>query len=849
MLRLSLLSVNMNTPIPNIHTLIDIFNLFKQRGDTPAFIYRTGVRRFEYTYNWLYEQSLRMNAFLESQHIEPGDRVVLWAPNSPWWAVAYWGIISRGAMVVPVDFMSDKTRAQSIAELSGAKLVIQSRYKLEGLRNDDSGLVCINIEELEHIVSSFKPHTLDNNPAPEDTVELVYTSGTTGNPKGVMLSHKNLITNIKQGCSHIHINADFRFLSVLPLSHMFEQMGGFLIPLAVGCTVIYVRTLKPSSIMDALHEEDITLMMIVPRLLQALKSAIEREMGNKRLDKIFNKLITASEGWSPRKRKIIFKPIAKKFGSHFKFFVSGGAALDTATAKFWKYIGFTVIEGYGLTETSPLLALNTLEKQIIGSVGQPVQGVHITLREKELLAKGDNIFSGYYNNEEATQNAFTEDGWFVTGDLGEVDQDGNIYIKGRRKEMIVTGSGVNVFPDDIEPVLNSIKGVSESCVIGLDRGQGEEVHAVIILSPHAQGEKQEEVERIVEQANARLDSAQQITGFTIWNEPEFPKTTTLKIKKFEVKKKIQSSSDATTSAAHDLLTSLIAKATNKPVSDIHDASRLVADLGLTSIARLELVSFIEQEFRLDMEDTAITQHTTVQELRAMIKKRETLTSHDHLRAWTNTIPVKLFRIIIDNIIQRPLFRVLVTTHIKNRSIVENLKDPVIFIVNHVSFIDHLGVMAALPARVRYNTATASREEMYFPAHPLLKIFGRIMFEYVTLVNNVFMLPQTRGFKRSLTFMGKLIDRRINILIYPEGERTTTRELLPFKTGIGIMIHELKVPVVPMYLKGFEEVYPRGALFPKRGHVTITFGDPLTFTNETPEEITDKCKQAILNLRT
>ena len=397
------------------------------------------------------------------------------------------------------------------------------------------------------------------------------------------------------------ITSSFNFLSLLPLSHTFEQMGGFFTPLYRGAAVVYLRTLKPSAIMEALGEEDIYAIMSVPRLMQLLKTSIERELDEKQLDALFRVLARLALKIPPGLRRVLFFPVQKKFGSNFTVFVSGGAPLGPELFNFWSSMGFTVLEGYGLTETSPVLCVNTMERQVAGSVGPPLPGVEVKIVEKEVLVRGDNVFPGYYGNEQASRDAFTDDGWFRTGDFGEIGPDGWLVIKGRQKEMIVTGSGVNVYPDELEATLNRTAGVKESCVIGLERGGAEEVHAVLILDGSGTAP-----EDIISQANSHLDALQQITGFTLWNEAEFPKTTTLKIKKFAVKESVEKGAeggDATVSV--DTLLNLIARVTGTGAAQIREESLLVADLGLTSIDRVELVNFLEQEYRLDIEDGQI----------------------------------------------------------------------------------------------------------------------------------------------------------------------------------------------------------------------------------------------------
>ncbi|WP_243375328.1 AMP-binding protein [Geotalea sp. SG265] len=825
-----------------MQTLIDLFQTFSQRGGDIAFINRTGVRRLAYSYNDLHLLSRKMARLLADRGVAPGDRVLIWGPNSPWWGVAFWGAIVRGAVAVPVDFMSERERAETIAGLTECTVVIQSRFKMERLDHPGS----ILLEDLEYELADLEPVADIATPGPDDVAELIYTSGTTGNPKGVILTHGNLIANLLQVNEHIPVvRPEYNFLSLLPLSHMFEQMGGFFTPLYKGSTIVYLRTLKPSAIMEALGEEDIYAMIAVPRLLQLLKSSIERELDEKGLGNVFRFLMKKGETLSPGARKLLFFPIQRKFGRHFSLFVSGGAPLSLDVFLFWQKLGFRVVEGYGLTECSPVLAANTMDKQVAGAVGKSLPGIEITIEDNEILARGKNITPGYYRNEAATREAFTADGRFRTGDMGEVSADGWLTIKGRAKELIVTGAGINVYPDEIEDIFNRTKGVRESCVIGMDRGGGEEVHAVLLLD--GSGRKPEE---IVDEVNKRLDSLHQVTGFTVWPEAEFPKTTTLKIRKFQVKEKLQKGEKGTgAGAAGDRLVNLIARVTGAGVGEVKEESRLVADLGLSSIARLELVNYLEQEFRLDLEDSVIGPETRVQELRRIIEKREKIAGKNHFRFWTNSNLVRALRMVWDAAFTYPLFRSMATIEARGREKLAEIEGPVFFVSNHLSYIDQPAVMFALPREIRYNTATAAWEEFFFQNYrnALQWLWKRLTYEYATFFHNVFPLPQSSGFRKSFRFMGKLVDSGHNILIFPEGERSIDGRLLPFQRGLGIMVKELDIPVVPVKIEGIEKVLPRGANWPKRGRVTVTFGSPLYLSREEPDTIVEMARGAVERL--
>jgi long-chain acyl-CoA synthetase len=821
---------------------VDLFATFQGRGERTAFVNRTGVRRLTVSYGELATLSLKMANFLAQSGVAPGDRVLVWGPNSSWWGVAWWGIILRGAIAVPVDFMSDRLRAESIRDLTMAQVVIQSRFKPERI----TAATTLLLEDLPFLLAEIPPIAETAHPAPDDMVQLIYTSGTTGNPKGVILTHRNLVANLTQINEQVPIiTPAFRFLSLLPLSHMFEQMGGFFTPLYRGAAVVYLRTLKPSAIMAALAEEDIYIIMSVPRLLLLLKTSIERELAEKHLSGLFRLLARVAPALSKGGRRLLFFPVGQKFGHTFTAFVSGGAPLDPEVFTFWNSMGFTVLEGYGLTETSPVLCVNTMERQVAGSVGPPLPGVELKIAGKELLARGDNVFPGYYQNEQASRDAFTGGGWFRTGDIGEIGPDGWLTIKGREKELIVTGAGVNVYPDEVEAVLNKIPGVKESCVIGLDKGGGEEVHAVLLLDNS--GARPEE---ILGQANAKLDALQRITGWTIWPEAEFPKTTTLKIRKFQVLEQVRKGGAADAGGgSRDPLLNLLARVTGTSAADIHEESLLVADLGLTSIDRLELVNFLEQEYRLDIDDSRIGPQTRVADLRQIIAKRERLQSHDHFRFWTNSALGRGLRRIADALLNYPLLRTFVSLEVSGAERLAALAGPVIFVANHLSYFDQPSLMMALPPEIRYRTATAAWAEFFFGEyHGLNRLWRRCSYEYGTLGLNLFPLPQTSGFGGSLRFMGKLADSGANILIFPEGGHSRDGRLQPFQQGLGIIVKELAIPVMPVAISGTRQVLAPTDRLPRRGTVTVTFGEPLRFRSEEPGEIVATTRRAVEELQ-
>lgn len=820
-----------------MNTLLDLLATFPERGEHTAIVYRTGVRRFTYSYAWLYSQALRCATWFGQQGVGSGDRVVLWAPNSPWWAVAWWGALVRGAQVVPVDFASNRERAERIAELTSAKLMLQSAFKVERAQRPGT----VTIETLEYALAAVPLAPKLALAQPTDVAELIYTSGTTGDPKGVALTHGNIMANVVHVNEVISIGEGWAFLSVLPLSHMFEQVGGLLTPFYRGGSIVYLRTVKPLAIRQAFQHEGIATVMLVPRLLQLLKNGIERELAGAHLTTVFRGLLAMCSGWPSGLRQVVWWPVRRGFGSGFKFFVSGGAPLELELMRFWQTLGFTIVEGYGLTECSPILTVNQSERAYPGSVGAAIPGVELQVQAGEIQARGESVFAGYYNNPQATAQAFTPDGWFKTGDLGTIDPSGHVYLKGRSKEVVVTGAGLNVYPDDIEPVLNKLPGVREGCVVGLNRGQGEEVHAVLILD--GSGRKPE---AIITELNAKLDSVQQVTGFTVWPEVDFPKTTTLKVQKFKVHEWLERGVSAGVGGAQDKLVSLVSRVVGKPPGEVREDSLLVADLGLTSIARLELVNYLEQEWRLDLDDSAITPATTVAELRRLVRDRRHVHVQARLRPWTNSAWVRAVRKSADRLWHYRLLRRYVTLEVRGRAHLEHLSGPVLFVSNHTSYLDGFAIWFALPPRYRYYLATAAGDEFFFQPGGgwQAKLLRRFMYEYLSFFGNAFILPEKFGFRHAVEFMGTLVDKGVSVLYFPEGGLARPGKVLPYQLGIGLIVQELKVPVVPIKLAGLAAIIAPDSAKLNRGTALVTFGQPLLFTTEQPGEIVQRLQQAI-----
>jgi long-chain acyl-CoA synthetase len=480
------------------------------------------------TYSGLLERVYSFAGYLQEEGLERGDRIILWSASRIDWMVAYFGALLIGAVVVPLDVNSKEDFLSKIEQSTDARYLIMSQKQYSGLKEPHVPL--INIDALPQ-------RTLDRTALPEidgnDLAELVFTSGTTGQPKGVMLSHLNITSDAIAAVSVVNILKDDRALSILPLSHMFELTIEIAL-LYVGASIVYARTLSPDTLLKLLVSQHVTCMVLVPQALQLFLNGIERQVRQQKKEEQWEILHHIAALLPFRFRRVLFRQVHKRFGGHFRFFVSGGAYLPPKLQKRWENMGFRVLQGYGATECAPVVSATPYKEHLYDSIGKPLPGVEVHIAEDgELLVKGPNVASGYWKNPEATAASF-QNGWYHTGDLGYKDEKGNLYLKGRKKNLIVLANGLNVYPEDIENVLLANPIVKDAVVFGLMHGdEGPIVHGVLLM------DDPDMAKSAVQQANKQLASQQQVRGFTVWPEEDFPRTHTLKVKRPEVLEKLR----------------------------------------------------------------------------------------------------------------------------------------------------------------------------------------------------------------------------------------------------------------------------------------------------------------------
>lgn len=554
-------------------SIIDLLITINQRyGDIPALQIRDGACFRSLSYVELGRRTGDVSYQLKKIGVQRGDRVAILSESRPEWAIAFFGIVSCGGITVPMDVKLSDTEIEFILNDSEARCIFVSKDFESTVMNLKSKLRHIeNIitldEACEKGAYQLKDFKVPDNEIsyrdikPEDTAIIVYTSGTTGVAKGVMLTYRNLLFEVLALNQYVHFNLKDQFLSILPLNHMLEITGGLIAPLYVGACITYCDSLKPTNIMRLMQETQTTTMISVPLVLKMFHVAIMKKAQALpvRKRKLFFTLLRISRFFlifRIRLGRLFFSEVHKQFGGHLRCFVSGGAPLDPQVEEDFAALGFHILQGYGLTETSPVVTVNTFTEMKFGSVGIPLKGVEIKIvpsqervREGEIFVRGPNVMRGYYKNIEKTGEVLT-DGWFRTGDIGYLDRDGFLYITGRIKNMIVLGGGKKVFPEEIEEVMSQSPLIKEICVFGRTSRVGlragtEEVFAVIVpnfdsmqgIDKNDQGALKVKMYGELSRLSEQLADYKKISNFCLFFD-DLPKTSTRKIKRNQVKELI-----------------------------------------------------------------------------------------------------------------------------------------------------------------------------------------------------------------------------------------------------------------------------------------------------------------------
>ena len=827
-------------------------------ADKAAFLIKPGFRTRAWTYRDLADVVPRIARYFADAGIRKGDRVIIWGVNRPEYCIAFLGALHAGAILVPLDLNSLPDFAERIAERTRASAAIVSSQTIERAR-----ALGLPLHEMEALPD--RSRTLAPLPGadvlPDDLAEIVFTSGTTGDPKGAMLSHRNILSNAQAATQIFPIGPKQRLLSFIPLSHMFEQLAGFWTVLLAGASVVYPTSRQPSVVRRTFAERKVSMILITPAVVRSLLLAIERQAEAQGKAELFAKLRRIARRVPNALRRLLFTSVHKRFGGRFRYIVSGGAALDPALGRAWSELGVDVLQGYGTTECAPAVTFNRIDKNRLGSVGVPLPGVQVRVAgDGEVLVKGPNVFKGYWENEEATRAVLDPDGWYHTGDLGEFDGDGFLWLRGRKKDIIVLADGLNVYPEDIENVLAADPRVQAAAspqrpviatVVGLQRpGEEVQVHAVFLVKDD------DAVRQIARDANARLSGSQQIRGWTVWPDEDFPTTPTQKVKKRLVVERLlemgraEPARPAPGAAPAREVTDverIVAQVAGVPADVVRPGAQLSADLGLDSLGRVELLGVIEEELGTYIDDAAVEPHATVGQIEHMVAAARDVKRDTGIFGWPLHPLVRTFGLLLQQTLIWPLVRIFYKVKVSGHEKLEGLRGPVMFAPNHNLHWDNGIILSTIPLAWRWRLAVAAAAD---------DVFGnRLNGLFSAVLANAFPLAREGAIRRSLELLGARLDRKFSVLIYPEGKLTVGGPMQPFKAGTGLIAVEGATPVVPMKLKvykpsvldrGDRADWKNGRGF--RGDVEVVFGEPLYFAALTdPADATRRIEAAVAAL--
>jgi long-chain acyl-CoA synthetase len=850
-------------------SIFDVFSRCVERHpDKHALQVRRNGRWIRYTYREALDATGSVVKRLLERGLRRDDRVAICAESSPEWGLLYLAVMRAGMTAVPLDPQLPPADAWAAARFAGAKLMCAGPQTLDGLAEkrtaDDPELVCMDTPFIPPPGASRDPAP---DPAPVDDTDLasiLFTSGTTVEPRAVQLTHRNLVANAKALVQVHPVYSDDEFLSVLPMHHAFEFTGGFLVPMAGGATVTYLEQLKGPEIVAAVKATGTTVMMVVPRLLQMFRAAILDRVSSSRVLRraAFRVLSVLSRLTGHRYARVFFRSVQEAFGGRMRMFFSGASRLDPEVFASFESWGLPICEGYGLTETSPVLTVNPPGRRRIGSVGKPLPNVELVLRNKnlegigEVWARGDSVMRGYLNNPEATREVLVN-GWFRTGDLGYFDVEGYLYITGRSKDLIVTSAGKNVYPDEVEFAYRDLPYVKELCVLAMPTpdGVGDAVHAAAVVEPEeVPGLDRSSIERAIRSAAVEIGesipSHQRITAFHFWYR-ELPKTTTLKAKRSVIRDMLMTETRHLPGAALErstgeeeptyrevredspgfvALRTLLARQTGKDPKTIAPCMNLLLDLGIDSIGKIDLIGQIEAQFGMRIDNERAAAVARVADLAYLIGNRKPKTavpraagswqrrvtaSDDHFQL-NGSVPVPLVPM---RLAVRGTIGLLMNTYVRVRSVgLENIPRTGAFILapNHCSHLDSPAVVTAIRRRRRVWVAGA--EDYFFDTALKRLVFGR-MLDTIAFDRHADGLQGLRRCDGALRCGDGL-------LLFPEGTRSVTGRMQPFKIGVAVLAVERQVPIVPVYIRGTHDLFPKGHRFVRPGIVTVLFGEPV-----------------------
>ncbi|MGB8028226.1 MAG: AMP-binding protein [Terracidiphilus sp.] len=888
----------------HLATIIDDFRRFDREI---AVVRYQGNRRRVTTYGELARLAGRFAALLDKRGIVEGDRVLIWAENSAEWIAAFHGCMLRGVLAVPLDAFGTSEFVARVAKDVRPKLAVGDAMLLAKLAavRDAADLPALTFEDWQSELPAEVIGAISGL-SNQTQLQILFTSGTTGDPKGIVLTHGNVLASVgpiedgaKPYMRYERLVHPLRILHTLPLSHVFGQTMGLWVPPIFRAELHFESRLAAPRLIELIHGERISVLAAVPRVLALLKTHLETTH-----EGLAERVAESAEKISPWRRWWRYRRVHREFGLKFWAFVSGGGALPGPLEQFWNALGFVLVQGYGMTEATALITLNHPFHVAEGTIGKPLPGREVKLGpDGEVLVRGAVVSAATW--EDGTMRP-RQDEWLATGDIAERTKSGDLKFLGRKSEVIVTAAGVNIHPEDIEAAIEEQPEVAACAVVAIDTPTGPEPCAVLACRGSGNCAL-----AAIERANATLPEFQRITRWVLWPEPDLPRTSTGKVRRKPVEawlKRIQtaaampSGGKAATNGDHafgpssDWLLALIAQITGEALPGVGDELRLTEDLHLDSLGRVQLASAIEERLGIVSGTSLLEDVQTLGELRKVVanegagvreqgagnreqglenragdagaeaagvlaaagesaagETRNTIPPpatpqqatrpHFVYPEWPWWKPFQWIRAAFVEAALRPLTWLLVAPRVvgPEKPLPEG---PLLIVANHVTSYDGALIVHALPGPYRRRMAIAMLGEMledfrhwrnpWKPGDKSFYIFGPPAYWLVTALFNVFPLPRQRDFQRSFAHAGKALDHGYNVLVFPEGTLSPDGRLAPFRPGVGLLVKESYVPVLPVAMRGLGELKTQQSRWFRSGILETHVGEAISFGPEESE---------------
>ncbi|WP_047381959.1 AMP-binding protein [Cetobacterium sp. ZWU0022] len=791
----------------------------------------------EYSYKELIAGAKEYATMLD---LEKEGKAVVFMENRPELLYAFLGIWDKKGTCVCLDAASKVSEFQYFIEDCRPKYIFVSENTYEVAREavEISGVdtTILNVDKID--LSNANKEGIIYSPDGDAVALILYTSGTTGSPKGVMLTFDNILVNIEGLNKYNMYQPTDRVLALLPMHHIFPLLGSGIVPLQQGATIAFLKELSSQAMVDALKNYKITMMIGVPRLWEMLHKKIMEKINS---NKVIKTLFKAAEKVDSKDfSKKLFKKVHEGFGGNIRFFVSGGSKLNPEVSRDFKTLGIDVCEGYGLTETAPMISFTPINQVVPGSAGKIMDGVEVKIAEDgEILSRGRNLMKGYYNKPEATAEVIDTDGWFHTGDLGEVKGE-YLYVTGRKKEMIVLSNGKNINPIEIEQWIMSNTDLIEEMVVT-------EYNALLtaVVYPNFAKVKEHRVTNIAEtlknevidKYNGTAPNYKKILDLKIVQQ-ELPKTKIGKIRRFMVtdllegKVEIEKEENAPTFEEYVVISEYLSNLKSKKVTS---KAHLELDLGLDSLDLVEFMAFVQSSFGVNLTEEILTENPTVIAISEYLKENseglevkdidwKTILEKESLEGFPKSnCAGKIVKTIL-----KPLF----SGYIKiEKETVENLdvNKPTIFIGNHQSFLDGFIFNQSVDNKILDNTYYLAKV-----AH-----FQKGFMKSLGENSNVMLIDINKNLAETLQSAATALRKGKNIVIFPEGTRTRDGEMKEFKKFYAILAKELNADIVPFGIKGAYELFPAHRKTPMKGTVKVKFFPKVLPATLTVEEIVEK----------